>query len=139
MSYFFRLQGIKIYWLIQFLGYLKTLNLKQKARTKIEVVLTLQFWSKPSEILNLRSSVLFFYSPSIPKSKFIQMKSYTIVTMVQQPFTLSQKSFLVGLGNGQWKFPRIYKSFLFLIVGLVTRLLSFLENLGKFLKVSWKL
>ena len=45
MSYFFRLQGIKIYWLIQFLGYLRTLSLKfQKARTKIEVVLTLHCW-----------------------------------------------------------------------------------------------
>ena len=71
--------GIKVYWRLQFLGYLRTLSLKfQKARTKIEVVLSLpswlsqlnwdsyqvcradsgqlQFWSEPSEILNLRSS-----------------------------------------------------------------------------------
>ena len=35
----------KIYWLIQFVGYLRTLGLKfQKARTKIEVVLTLPCW-----------------------------------------------------------------------------------------------
>ena len=35
----------KIYWLIQILGYLRTLSLKfQKARTKIEVVLTLPCW-----------------------------------------------------------------------------------------------
>ena len=45
MLYFFRHQGIKIYWLIQFLGYLRTLSLKfQKARTKIEIVLTLPCW-----------------------------------------------------------------------------------------------
>ena len=38
---FFRLQGIKVLWRIQFLGYLRTLSLKfQKARTKIEVVLS---------------------------------------------------------------------------------------------------
>ena len=48
--------------IIQFLEYLRTLSLKfQKTRTKIEVVLALpcwlsQFWSEPSEILNLRSS-----------------------------------------------------------------------------------
>ena len=45
MSHFFRLQGIKIYWPLQFLGYLRTLSSKfQKARTKIEVVLTLPCW-----------------------------------------------------------------------------------------------
>jgi hypothetical protein len=45
MSYLFRLQGIKIYWLIQFLEYLRTLSLKfQKARTKIGVVLALPCW-----------------------------------------------------------------------------------------------
>ena len=39
---FFRLQGIKVLWRLQFLGYFRTLSLKsQKARTKIEVVLTL--------------------------------------------------------------------------------------------------
>ena len=37
--------GIKVYWRLQFLGYLRTLNLKfQKALTKIEVVLTLPCW-----------------------------------------------------------------------------------------------
>ena len=37
--------GIKVYWRLQFLGYLRTLNLKfQKAQTKIEVVLTLPCW-----------------------------------------------------------------------------------------------
>ena len=42
---FFRLQGIKVLWRLQFLGYLRTLSLKfQKARTKIEVVLTLPGW-----------------------------------------------------------------------------------------------
>ena len=42
---FFRLQGIKVLWRLQFLGYLRTLSLKfQKAWTKIEVVLTLPGW-----------------------------------------------------------------------------------------------
>ena len=42
---FFRLQGIKVLWRLQFLGYLRILSLKfQKARTKIEVVLTLPCW-----------------------------------------------------------------------------------------------
>ena len=42
---FFRLQGIKVLWRLQFLGYLRTLSLKfQKARTKIQVVLTLPGW-----------------------------------------------------------------------------------------------
>ena len=37
--------GIKIYWRLQFLEYLRTLSLKfQKARTKIEVVLSLPSW-----------------------------------------------------------------------------------------------
>ena len=37
--------GIKVYWRLQFLGYLRTLSLKlQKARTKIEVVLSLPCW-----------------------------------------------------------------------------------------------
>ena len=45
MSHFFRLQGIKVYWRLQFLEYLRTLSLKfQKARTKIEGVLTLPCW-----------------------------------------------------------------------------------------------
>ena len=66
--------GIKVLWRLQFLEYFRTLCLKfQKARTKIEIVLSLpcwlsqqtanmadsgklQFWSEPSEILNLRSS-----------------------------------------------------------------------------------
>ena len=66
VSGFFRLQGIKVLWGLQFLEYLRTLSFKfLKARTKIEVVLSLpcwlfqfssQFWSKPSEILDLRSS-----------------------------------------------------------------------------------
>ena len=47
--------GIKALWRLQLLKYMRTLNLKfQKARTKIEVVLS-QF-SDPSEILNVRSS-----------------------------------------------------------------------------------
>ena len=70
--------GIKVLWRLQFLEYLRTLCLKfQKARTKIEVVWVcpasclslaetaswadsgqLQFWSKPSEILNLSSCSL---------------------------------------------------------------------------------
>ena len=42
---FFRHQGIKVLWRLQFMGYLRTLSLKfQKARTKIEVVLTLPYW-----------------------------------------------------------------------------------------------
>ena len=42
---FFRLQGIKVLWRLQFLEYLRTLSLKfQKAGTKIEVVLTLSCW-----------------------------------------------------------------------------------------------
>ena len=56
--------GIKVYWRLQFLGYLRTLSLKfQKARTNFSFAETatwadsgqLQFWSEPSEILNLRS------------------------------------------------------------------------------------
>ena len=44
-SWFFRLQGIKVFWRLQFLEYLSTLILKfQKARTKIEVVLSLPCW-----------------------------------------------------------------------------------------------
>ena len=44
-SGFFRLQGIKVLWRLQFLEYLRTLSLKfQKARTKIEVVLSLPCW-----------------------------------------------------------------------------------------------
>ena len=36
---------IKVAWSLQFLGYLRTLSLKfQKARTKIEVVLSLPWW-----------------------------------------------------------------------------------------------
>ena len=71
---FCRLQGIKVLWSLQFLGYFRTLSLKfQKATSKIEVVLALpcwlsqfswdradsgqlQFWSEPFEILNVRSS-----------------------------------------------------------------------------------
>ena len=57
MSYLFRLQGIKIYWLIQFLEYLRTLSLKfQKARTKIEVVLALPSWLSQAQ-LNLVAKV----------------------------------------------------------------------------------
>ena len=42
---FFRLQGIKVLWSLQFLAYFRTLSLKfQKARTKIEVVLSLPCW-----------------------------------------------------------------------------------------------
>ena len=41
----FRLQGIKVLWRLQLLEYLRTLSLKfQKARTKIEVVLSLPCW-----------------------------------------------------------------------------------------------
>ena len=37
--------GIKLLWRLQFMEYLKTLRLKfQKARTKIEVVLSLPCW-----------------------------------------------------------------------------------------------
>ena len=37
--------GIKVYWRLQFLRYIRTLSLKfQKARTKIEAVLTLPCW-----------------------------------------------------------------------------------------------
>ena len=37
--------GIKVAWSLQFMGYLRTLRLKfQKARTKIEVVLSLPCW-----------------------------------------------------------------------------------------------
>ena len=37
--------GIKVLWRLQFLEYLRTLNLKfQKAQTKIEVVLSLPCW-----------------------------------------------------------------------------------------------
>ena len=44
-SGFFRLQGIKVLWRLQFLEYLRTLSLKfRKARTKIEVVLSLPSW-----------------------------------------------------------------------------------------------
>jgi hypothetical protein len=39
---FFRLQGMKVLWSPQFLGYLRTLSFKfQKATSKIEVVLSL--------------------------------------------------------------------------------------------------
>ena len=42
---FFRLQGIKVFWSLQFLGYLRTLSLKfQKASSKIKVVLALPGW-----------------------------------------------------------------------------------------------
>ena len=45
LSYLFRLQGIKIYWLIHFLEYLRTLSLKfQKATSKIKVFLSLPCW-----------------------------------------------------------------------------------------------
>ena len=44
--------GIKGYWKLQFLGYLRTLSLKlQKARTKIEVVLTLPCWLSQLSLL----------------------------------------------------------------------------------------
>ena len=59
-SGFFRLSGIKVLWRLQFLEYFRTLSLKfQKARTKTANRADsgqLQFWSKPSEILNVRSS-----------------------------------------------------------------------------------
>ena len=42
---FFRLQGIKVLWSLQFVGYLRTLSLKfQKTTSKIEVVLALPCW-----------------------------------------------------------------------------------------------
>ena len=42
---FFRLQGIKVLWCLQLLGYLRTLSLKfQRATSKIEVVLALPCW-----------------------------------------------------------------------------------------------
>ena len=51
--------GFKVLWRLQFLEYLRTLSLKsQKAKSKIEVFLSLPCWlsqSKPSEILILRS------------------------------------------------------------------------------------
>ena len=65
MSHFFRLQGIKVYWRLQFLEYLRTLSLKfQKAGSCLSLAETaswadsgqLQFWSQSSEILNKRSS-----------------------------------------------------------------------------------
>ena len=72
----------KVLCSLQFLGYLRTLSLKfQKARTKIEVVLSLaetanradsgqlQFWSEPSEILNVRS-------PSTPETVALTIPWY---------------------------------------------------------------
>ena len=45
VSHFFRLQGIKICWRLQFLESLRTSSLRfQKARTKIDVILTLLCW-----------------------------------------------------------------------------------------------
>ena len=45
VSGFFRLQGIKVLWGLQFLEYLRTLSFKfQKATSKIEVVLALPCW-----------------------------------------------------------------------------------------------
>ena len=62
---FFRLQGIKILWKLQSLRYLRTLSLKfQKARTKIEVLLTLPCWlsqfSWDSQLVNFGPSNLKF-------------------------------------------------------------------------------
>ena len=55
-SGFFRHQGIKVLWRLQFLEYLRTFSLKfQKAQTKIEVALSLPCW-QPYEFLNWRSS-----------------------------------------------------------------------------------
>ena len=56
---------IKVYRRLQFLEYLRTLSLKfQKARTKIEVVLTLPCWlSLPTR----QSQENFNFGPSLPK------------------------------------------------------------------------
>ena len=63
---FFRLQGIKVLWRLQFLGYLRTLSLKfQKARTKIEVVLTLPFW--PSQFSSKNFSLHNTLIPNLVK------------------------------------------------------------------------
>ena len=55
---FFRLQGIKVLWSLQFLGYLRTLGLKfQKATSKIEVrvrttsILVRAFWNFKLKVL----------------------------------------------------------------------------------------
>ena len=63
-SGFFRLQGIKVLWRLQFLEYLRTLSLKfQMARTKIEVVLSLPCWlsqfSWDSLVGRLRTTSIF--------------------------------------------------------------------------------
>ena len=51
--------GIKVYWRLQFLGYLRTLSLKfQKARTKIEVVLTRQPSGQSQDNFNFGPSLL---------------------------------------------------------------------------------
>ena len=51
--------GIKVFWRLQFLEYLRTLRLKfQKARTKIEVVLSLPCWLSQFSFWNVEHKVL---------------------------------------------------------------------------------
>ena len=76
---FFRLQGIKVLWRLKFLGYLRTLSLKfQKARTKIEVVLTLPCWLSQFSfalIPNLVKPLMYLYVLGTPTK--IDQKSVT--------------------------------------------------------------
>ena len=54
-SGFFRFQGIKVLWRLQFLEYLRILSLKfQMAQTKIEVVLSLSCWLSQFSNLTLK-------------------------------------------------------------------------------------
>ena len=68
-SGFFRLQGIKLLWRLQFLEYLRTLSLKfQKARTKIEVVLSLPCWlCQQLRQTTGQTQYNFFLGPSLLK------------------------------------------------------------------------
>ena len=86
--------GIMVLCRLHVLEYLRTLHLRfQNARTNIEVVLSLpcwlsqqlQFWSEPSETLNLRSSntsetVAFTIPRYIEVSKVLYPLLYTHIS-----------------------------------------------------------
>ena len=95
MSYLFRLQGIKIYWLIQFLEYLRTLSLKfQKARTKIEVVLSLPCWLSQSSEPSERSIFQNFWKPDrCPDFLFLELETSNFCYLHFFLFSITVQSF----------------------------------------------
>ena len=110
---FFRLQGIKVLWRLQFLECLRTSSLKfQKARTKTEVVLSLPSWlsqfSWDSQQGRLRTTSILvraFWNFNLRSSNNPEPVASTI------PWYQTWWNPLMYLGHGNYdthRFPRFF-------------------------------